>query len=84
MKRFDYDVEFSFSDISEFSKKNEKYQCRVKCSFCSKKVICNYCSHWVVSNLEFHLKSHIQSNAKSNDKTIKEASKVLFIVEKKI
>lgn len=60
MRRFQYMVQFSLNDISEFKKENENvYRCRVNCKFCDKSFFAKYKSHWVVSNIEAHLKNHV-------------------------
>lgn len=67
MKRFNFEVEFNVNEISDFCKNNEYYKCRMKCCFCSKTIVCNYLSHWVVSNLEAHLKKHIKDIDNSSE-----------------
>lgn len=62
-KKLSYSVEFSDSDIIEFESEEENqktvFRCKVKCKFCSKSVAAKYETHWIVSNVEAHLKKHV-------------------------
>lgn len=51
---------------SRTSDKNSSYKCSIKCIFCTKIVPCTHHGYWQTSNLEKHVKSHIESNAKSS------------------
>lgn len=51
---------------------NNTARCRVRCVFCNIYGLCNYNSHWRVSNYESHLLSHlktIESNKNSSGTT---------------
>lgn len=81
VEKFNIVVEFSLNHIFEFNEENNhykyKYKCRVKCALCQKKIVCNYSTHWVVSNLESHLKDHIKPIVqKSNENSSNNQSKI--------
>lgn len=62
LKNSQFDISFDIQkDVSEFTKEENLYRCRVKCPFCEKQIVCSYVTHWAVSNLESHLKNHISS-----------------------
>lgn len=56
-KNFTFDI--SEKNIENFRFENNIYRCKVQCSVCVKKVPCTFTSHWVCSNLQAHLKSHL-------------------------
>lgn len=46
------------------SLKNQKkpsYKCHVKCALCEKLIPCTHNSHWQISNLDRHLKNHLNN-----------------------
>lgn len=74
LKKLNYSIEFEIEkDISEFKKEGNSYRCKVRCPFCDKLISCSCSSHWAVSNLELHLKTHI-SNIPTVDITLPGAS----------
>lgn len=71
MKKLNYSLEFSDSDIVEFERGQENqeeiFRCKVKCKFCSKSVAAKYKKHWIVGNIETHLEQHVlQASIVSN------------------
>lgn len=62
-------------DVSEFKKFKDSYNCRLKCPYCGKKLLCTYSSNWKISNFETHLKVHttaltaLNANARASDST---------------
>lgn len=50
-------------DISDFDKsvtlRSCSFSCRVKCPYCDKRIKCKFENYWLVSNVEAHLKTHI-------------------------
>lgn len=69
MLKCSFAVQFSTKNISEFEIKTNgtscTYRCRVKCCFCEKKYVCNYKTYWEVSNIEAHLKIHMNEISKT-------------------
>lgn len=46
--------------ITKFCKSRDEniYRCLMKCPCCEKSIPCTYNSHWIVSNIEKHIKDH--------------------------
>lgn len=59
-------IELKKEDISEYEHFDDRIRCRVRCVQvnCEHTTLCNYKSHWNVSNYEMHLlKEHINSTS---------------------
>lgn len=60
LNKLNFAVQFDEDSVTDYFEENNSYSCRVKCPFCLKSLLCNYVSHWVVSNIEAHLKNHVK------------------------
>lgn len=79
LNNLQFSLQFTLTDITEFEEKSGAYRCRMKCCFCEKKIVCNYKTYWIVSNLEAHLKLHLieikQRQITQKENSLPESSK---------
>lgn len=52
-------AKFDESCIQEYHRQIQKVKCKVQCPFCEISIGCEHSSYWRISNLERHLKKHI-------------------------
>lgn len=58
-----FELKFNKTHLCEFKKIGDKVKCRVKCPICPKNYLCNYKTHWSVSNIEAHIREHSLKNS---------------------
>lgn len=63
-------IEFQPNHISNVKTENDSVKCHVRCPSCSMNTPCIYKSYWLVSNIEKHLKSHVEPGTQTDNQRL--------------